>query len=270
MSELAIREIQLETLKIIKVIDSICKKENLKYTLFYGSLIGAVRHKGFIPWDDDLDIAMPRPDYDKLEKYFLANEKELSPYKLFSYKTVDNYPFMINRICNTDFDYRGENEVYCGMGTFVDIYPIDGWGDGSDRRLGGASHIYSSMYYMKSRLHFERDNGFIKNSVKHILDFISHFYSLKTLRNKLLKCAAHYNYETSDKVACIVWDGQKTPLDKKIFEDVVRVPFEDTELLIPKKYDEILRHYYGDYMQLPPENERVGHHYYHIYTKENQ
>lgn len=269
VTELTTKEIHDETLKIMKVIDSICQKEKLNYTLFYGTLIGAIRHKGFIPWDDDLDIVMPRPDYDKLEAYFIEHEKELNPYKLFSYKTVPAYPFMINRICNTEFDYRGKNEVYCGMGTFIDIYPLDGFGDGSDKLLAFKSHLYSSMYYMKSRLHYEKAAGFFKNMAKHAVHFLSHFYSINMLRKRLLKCGKKYNYDESKCIICLVWDVDKTPYLKSDIQDTYRAAYEDTEFLIPKAYDKILRCSYGDYMQLPPEEERVGHHFYKIFRKED-
>ncbi|WP_038174358.1 LicD family protein, partial [Treponema pedis] len=80
MQELSLKEIQEESLKILKLVDNICREQGFTYCLFYGTLIGAVRHNGFIPWDDDIDIAMPRNDYERLKQYFIVNKDKLMPY----------------------------------------------------------------------------------------------------------------------------------------------------------------------------------------------
>ena len=267
--ELTIQEIQSETLKIMKVIHKICVEQNLKYALFYGTLIGAVRHNGFIPWDDDLDIVMPRGDYEKLAEYFTLHEKELLPYKLFSYKTVENYPYMINRICNTDFRMDAENEKDCGMGTFIDVYPLDGAGNGTDKVFNKKAWFYSSMYFSKSREHYVPVKGVAKLLVKKTAYCISKITSYKSIRKKLEKLACKYPYEESEFVAVVVWGNARYFYKKSFFDDLCLEKYEDTEFYIPRNYDEILKAQYGDYMQLPPKNERIGHHFYKIFRKEN-
>ena len=123
--EMSIDEIHEATLEILKVIDSIAKKLKIKYFMAYGSLIGVVRHKGFIPWDDDLDLMMLREDYEKFLVYFAEHEQELMPYKIFTNRNNKDYPNMIARVCNVNYPIQVENEIPCGMGIFVDIYPID-------------------------------------------------------------------------------------------------------------------------------------------------
>lgn len=267
--ELTLKEIQEETLKIMKVIHKICIEENLKYSLFYGSLIGAVRHKGFIPWDDDLDIVMPRADFENLAEYFSQHEKELSPFKWFSYKTVKNYPYMIARVCNTDFRMEAENEKDCGMGTFVDIYPLDGAGNGKHNFLYNKAWFYSSMYFSKSREHYVHVKGFIKSLVKKSAYLISKFKQIESIRTKLERISKKYSYESSCFVGCMTWlvYGKKNIFKKNEIEDVILSEFEDGEFYIIKNYDALLTSYYGDYMKLPPENERIGHHFYKIYRK---
>lgn len=270
MKELSIREIQLHTLEIMKVIDDIARKNNLKYTLFYGSLIGAVRHKGFIPWDDDLDIVMPREDYNKLETYFIEHGKDLLPYKLFSYKTNSDYPFFINRICDTNYYMVADNEVPCGMGTFIDIYPFDAAGNGKVDFTYKRARFYSSMYYMKSRKKYVPAKRPIENMIKKVVYLISKLYTKEHLQNSLNRISSTYDYSTSEFVTCLVWGFvNNRPLFKKSdIEDLISVSFEDANFYIPKNYDEILTKYYGNYMELPPENERVGHHSYKIYEKD--
>ena len=266
-TELTLSEIQSETLKIMKQIDSICRKENLRYCLFYGTLIGAVRHKGFIPWDDDLDIAMPRADYEKLAEYFKTHESELAPLKWFSYETEPNYPYMIARVCNTEFRMEAENERNCGMGTFVDIYPMDGAGNGKHSLFYNRAWFYSSMYFTKSRLHYVVPKGFAKKLVKGCSFCLSKVLPLRVIRKRLISFSKKYPYEESKCIASMTWlvDGKKNVFEKSLFDNLVPCDFEDTQFLIPATYDSILTTKYGNYMQLPPENERVGHHFYKIF-----
>ncbi|MBQ7538018.1 MAG: LicD family protein [Treponema sp.] len=270
MKELTLQEIQAETLIIMKVIHKICTEQNLRYSLFYGTLLGAVRHKGFIPWDDDLDIVMPRKDYEKLAEYFKSHADALLPFKWFSYETVSNYPYMIARVCNTDFRMEAENEKDCGMGTFVDIYPMDGAGNGRHNFFYNKAWFFSSMYFTKSRLHYVVPKRLAKKIVKGFSYLLSKIYTINQIRNKLLKFSKKYYYEDSEYIASLTWlvDGKKNVFEKTAFRELVLCDFEDTQFYIPKKYDELLTIRYGDYMRLPPENERVGHHFYKIFRKE--
>ena len=129
MKALTAREVQLGELEVLKKLDEICSQLNLRYFLTYGTLLGAVRHQGFIPWDDDVDVMMPRPDYEKLIEYLQFNEKELSPFKLMHYRTNKEYIYPISRFVDTRYwiDYEGTTDY--GLGLFVDIYPLDGCGN---------------------------------------------------------------------------------------------------------------------------------------------
>ena len=98
MKELTAREVQLGELSVAKQFDAICKRLNLRYWLMYGTLLGAVRHQGFIPWDDDVDVMMPRPDYEKLIDYLIAHENEFAPLKLMHYRSNPNYIYPIARL----------------------------------------------------------------------------------------------------------------------------------------------------------------------------
>lgn len=269
MNELSIKEIQSETLLIMKKIDEICKKENYRYSLYYGTLLGAVRHKGFIPWDDDLDIIMPREDYEKLARYFKNHESELYPLKWFSYETVPEYPYMISRVCNTNFRMESENEKDCGMGTFIDVYPMDGAGNGKNTFLYNKAWFFSSMYFTKSRIKYVKPKGIAKRIVKRCSFLLSKIYSIEKIRNKLLNFSKKFPYEKSKYIATMVWlvYGKKNVFKKDYLEDLVLQDFEDAKFYIPRQYDKILTDFYGDYMTLPPENERIGHHFYKIFKR---
>ena len=110
-TELSLQEIQKGSLEILRIVAKICDKQGLIYYLAYGTLIGAIRHKGFIPWDDDIDIWMPRNDYKKFIEYFIKHKDELKPYELFSvYNNVD-YPYEISRISDNRYVLDVDNEA---------------------------------------------------------------------------------------------------------------------------------------------------------------
>lgn len=272
MKELSIQSIQKESLKILKIIDRIAQKENLKYSLFYGTLIGAVRHKGFIPWDDDLDIIMFRADYDKLKEYFITHKDELNHYEFFCPETKKDYPYLLGRVVNTDFKMLSDDGKDLDMGTFVDVYVFDGAGDGTHNLVYQKACFYTTLYGLKNKNQFIKPHSGLKAFFKRILYYVAKLFSYENLRKKLYAIASRYDFESSEYLSCLVWtDGGKVQIFKKNdLEDVVSVEFEDGHFMIPKKYDNILTQLYGDYMQLPPENQRIGHHYYKIYPKNEE
>lgn len=116
-------------LNILKKLDGICREQGLRYFLFYGTLIGAIRHKGFIPWDDDLDVAMPRPDFDRLVEYCRRHREELLPMRLMTVDDNPQYVYPIARFSDTRYRVKYQGIRDYGLGLFVDIYPLDGCGD---------------------------------------------------------------------------------------------------------------------------------------------
>ncbi len=119
--ELNIRETQAVSLEILKKVADICEQNGLRYVLQYGTLLGAVRHKGYIPWDDDVDIMMPRPDYEALLAYFKEHASELDHLQFFEPRTCKDYPYMIGRISDDRYQIDMDNEKPYGMGVFIDV-----------------------------------------------------------------------------------------------------------------------------------------------------
>ena len=127
--ELTIEEIHEGTIGILKKIIELCDMLQVNYYIMYGSLIGAVRHHGFIPWDDDLDIAMLRPEYEKLCSYCETHQGELGHFALMNRRTAKEYPYNISRFCDMRYSMEKKDTIPgAGMGMFVDIYPFDGAG----------------------------------------------------------------------------------------------------------------------------------------------
>ncbi len=273
MKALTAREVQLGELEVLKKLDEICTRLNLRYFLTYGTLLGAVRHQGFIPWDDDIDIMMPRPDYEKLLSYLRSNEKELAPFKLMHYKTNKEYIYPISRFVDTRYwiDYEGTKDY--GLGLFVDIYPLDGCGNTPEE----AEEIMKSSKFDitlidiagKDKFKSSVSGGFLRSVVKFLAYCYVKMRGANYFAKKLDKKGQRYEYDACNYVNLTIWDTAVKPFKKELFDSIERMKFEDSMFCVPAHYDEILTQCYGDYMKLPPEDQQIAHHYYTAYLKED-
>lgn len=274
MKELTIQENQQAALEIIKKVAKICEQEHLRYWLAYGTLIGAIRHNGFIPWDDDVDIMMPREDHDRLLAWFAAHPDVYPELQAFSADGNPEYPYMISRISDRRYVLDVDNEKGYGMGTFIDVYPMDGCGNDYDKAMALAKkgNRLSSLCYQSTREHFEM--GLTKSPLKKLIKYPA-YLGAKLMgknfwMNRLRGLIRVYDYDSSDYACCTVWCSNpgKDFYKRELFDELISHPYEDGEFLIPARYDELLRLTYGDYMQLPPEEDRVGHHFYRTYRRD--
>lgn len=274
LKKLEMDEIQKISLEVLKFVADICEKENLDYFLAYGTLIGAVRHKGFIPWDDDVDILMPRKDYQRLIKYMIKNKEELKPFQLFNADTHKDYPYMISRISNTDYPIVVDNEKSYGLGIFVDIIPLDGVGSDLAKatKLAKRAKKLSSLYFLSTREKLCRDNtkSAFKMCIKVPAFAFAKLMGKNYFRKKLESLASINDYINSDFVTCVVWStyGEREIYKKSYFEESVVLSFDKYEFNAPKEYDKVLKRLYGDYMKLPKEEDRKGQHLYSVYSKQ--
>lgn len=269
MNEFNLKEIQNESLKVVKKIHEICEENNLIYYLTYGTLIGAIRHQGFIPWDDDIDIWMPRKDFNKFREICIQNEENLKPFKLCMRSNTKNYTYYLPRFSNMDYKYitTKKNMKDIDIGVFVDIYPLDNFGnDENGKKIGKKISLINSFYdiYINGTSYSHSSRNLIKKIVH---KFLKVFYG-KNYPNEIdSKIEKIINNKTSDSdkyCGVVAWDYTHTQYDKKLFKDRMLVKFENILLWIPKEYDLLLRQTYGDYMKLPPVEKRKPHHDYKI------
>lgn len=265
-NELTLREIQLNSLKILKKIKEICEKENITYFLGYGTLLGAIRHQGFIPWDDDIDIMMPREDYEKFIEYCIINEKELEYFSLKHYLTSKEYIYPIARFCDTRYEIQYENTKDYGLGLFVDIYPLDGI-DLNDKRFIQQLQWRQKLIDLCGTTKYIFPKLKIKNLIKYPLFLISRLLKINKLLQELDKFSKKYNYKNMKNIECTVWTSKYHRISKEAFEKMKICKFEDDYFNIPEGYDEILREYYGNYMELPSVENQIGHHFYKAFRK---
>lgn len=271
--ELTMQEIQSVSLEILKQVTDLCGELNLRYFLLGGTLLGAIRHKGFIPWDDDIDIMMPRPDYDKFIEYLSKNK--LENLTLFNRSTFPEYPYMISRVSDDRYILEFDNEKSVGMGVFIDIYPIDGMGATLEEALkyGKPSDYLSSLCFQASRDHYalEMTKSPIRKLVKRPVFWLSKLVGKDFFQDRIEKRIGKFDYETSEWVGDLIWlcGGEREIFKRKWLDEYVMVPFEQYQFRVPKEYDLVLKQLFGNYMQLPSEEDRIGNHYYRAYRKEN-
>ncbi len=260
MEALSLREVQLEQLRLLEELDSFCKTHQLKYSLCYGTLIGAARHKGFIPWDDDIDVCMPRPDYERL--LALKNEFDHGSIELIA-NSIDHgldatYAAIIDRSLPCENTY---SNTMRSKFLWIDIFPVDGFSEDMNemRRIYDESIKYQKILTLAGAKIGKGTN--LKNRLaKLIIVPLCRLYGEQRCIDKMDKLAKSYDYETSTHVGVIAWgEGVKEKLLKTDFEVMTTIEFEGKQFSVMGCWQQYLKNMYTNYMELPPEDQRGGH-----------
>ena len=263
--ELSIEECRPYLVGILKQIDSFCREHGIRYSLGYGSLIGAIRHKGFIPWDDDIDILMLREDYDR----FISTFRQVGDYVLMQGQEIANHLHALVTDMRTQIvsEEGSSSEFFYKGGLWVDIFPLD--------------NVASLKWYKKIRRRIFRlrklqiiaevskiKHNRLKDKIKHrMLHPILKPFSPR-ISGKLEEIMRSLQGEDTPLVSSLsVWYWKQQPLPREYFDEYTEVEFEGVKCLATKQYDAYLRSLYGDYMQLPPEEDRVPKHQYKAYLR---
>ena len=255
-----IREIQQMELGIMEYIHEVCQKIGVKYFLAYGSLIGAVRHKGFIPWDDDMDICMLREDYEKLQDYLIANPDER--YEVMSYKNNLNYVYPFMKVQdNQTYLLEEDVRIDSNMGIYVDIFPVDGYEDDSvfkDKMTRLIKKRQLSCYTFKG---ITNTKSLLNSLIRYISVIIFYFTNTNKYIRGIDKLAQSRKVDDYELVDYLIYKDMNKPVWKREWlKQTITGVFEGKEFMIPKNYHEILTSDYGDYTQLPPVELRFSHH----------
>lgn len=262
------KDISLEEMKKIEIdiltkIDKVCKENNLKYSLMDGSLIGLVRHKGFIPWDDDIDIMMPRPDYEKLREILINNP--IDGMKYMSSDTQEDFYYPFAKVVSTKTTMK-EHKAYeiKDYGVFVDIFPIDGIYKSKIKRYILLRKMRLLRNLIQISFHDEQvsDNK-VKKYIKNIFARFAKKIGFKRLvaiaKKNMKKC----EYATSENVTLIYNDifiNKNKYYTKDMFEKISYRSFENEKILSLDNYDRYLTDLFGDYMKLPPKESQKSNH----------
>lgn len=263
IQNISLDEIKKIELEILKKIIKICDENNLRYSLMDGSLIGVIRHKGFIPWDDDIDIMMPRNDYEKLKSIMLNHPND--EIKYLSSQTQNDYYYAYAKVVSTKTDIKEYNlpkiENY---GIFVDIFPIDAVHNNALIR-------YFQMFSMRflrpfleiSRCEKPESNNENKLRFKKIIFLFAQKIGWHKVLNFINKISTKCNWDES-QFATILYSTISTKAHKyykkEIFEQTIFKQFEGTDVKVIKDYDNYLKDLFGDYMQLPSKDKQKSNH----------
>lgn len=268
MQALTLKEIQNIELDLLLAFDSICQKNNLRYSLGGGTLLGAIRHKGFIPWDDDIDVMMPRPDYNKFLE--LCKNQETG-FNLMASDIVEGYNGLFAKIWDPSTIIKDNlTEMPFELGVNIDVFPIDGLGDSEKQAL----KIFNKTAWNREMLNAvlwkkyfrSKTHSILVEPVRFIMFVLSRFVNSKKLLKKVDEENLKHSFESSSYAGCVCGSYRKQEImTKDVFENYVDLEFEGYMLKGIKKYDEYLTKHYNKYMELPPRDKQEAHHTYKAY-----
>lgn len=250
-------------LLIAREIDRICRLNHIQYSLCEGSLLGAVRHKGYIPWDDDMDILMLRPEYNKFVE---ACKSDLdSRFELLTNDTDSNYFYGFGKVIlkDTIAIQKSLEKTKYKKGIFVDVFPFDNISDEKKLRNRQAriNYLLMKMLARKEKVAIEDKRNIKKRIGFFLIDLVVPFFSTEYMIKKLNANMTQYKDVYTKSVCNIAgyWGYSKGTMKRRYFDEYIYVPFESIELSIIKSYDPYLKQMYGDYMKLPPVEKRHTH-----------
>lgn len=256
------KEVLLQTLKAFNVF---CEKHNIQYFAAYGTLIGAIRHKGFIPWDDDIDVYMTRKEYDR----FLSYRSELcdADYRICDHQD-EGCPTSFARFYYANMSFWEYKQFPFIIGTFIDVIPLE--------EVEGNTPMVMSARQSIHHIRWKYRKSIACHPLKEIVSDLKSFDILsvaikiyKKVRYRPFK-NKYYRQLLQKEQEIRAMKGNyykpfvfsiKSLYEKSWFENSLDWPFEDTTIKVPVGYEELLKYVYGDYMKLPPEEQRFGHHF---------
>ena len=261
MKAIHLEELKTIQLDLLQKTADFCENNGLRYFLCGGTLIGAIRHKGYIPWDDDIDIAMPRPDYDRFIRTF---NQSTNYYQVVNLDTNPDYEYAFakvydNRTILNELHYPGDS-----FGVYIDVFPADGVNDVEQIRKIMLLHKF---------LNTKRANYYHRTLSKKIINTFGKLlllpFSAHQIATWMDNEARKFAFGSVSMAGIIVNPlGIGEMVDKSVFESDIYQEFEGGKYRVPIGYDTWLRSIYGDYMQLPPEEHRITHHTFEAWWKD--
>ena len=268
MQELSIEHLKETELDILIEIDRFCRKQEIQYSLAGGTLLGAVRHKGFIPWDDDIDLMMTRENYDKFISLF---SKEAGRYRVITYQNNPQYNYLFAKVVDSQTKVvEDHNFPVDDLGVFVDIFPIDALGD----TIGEAKQKLKKVKFKRflcvasSWKHFyiNQNRNFLRQIPRFCFYLMRRFVNARKANAQIEK---NFPFDKEKKYwGCVCGSYEEREIMKRdVFTEYTDLEFEGIQFMCIKAYDTYLSSLYHDYMKLPPQSKQVAHHTFVAYKK---
>ena len=267
MRKLNIEEAKKLELDILDFIDSFCKEHGINYCINDGTLIGAIRHKGFIPWDDDIDLSMTRENYEKFIQLF--SEKQ-SRYKLLSLETDDQYFNNFIKIVDpTTKIIDTRNTKTYDSGVFIDIFPMDTFNDTKVVDICYKLESFKLLSFSKHKNIVYGDSK-LKDLIRTLFWLLLRPVSPRFFANQIEKQIQKYRVENGKYIAFIPSKAKKKEIfPRDMFDELIETPFEHLVLPAPKHFDTVLKQFYDDYMTVPPKEKQIYIHEFEAYKLED-
>lgn len=257
MTNYNVRELQQHINKTLLVFHDICKEHDLHYYLLFGTMLGAVRHKGFIPWDDDIDVGLPRNEYEVFIKH--AKEWLSEPYEFVCHETDPEFLGGIGKLQDSSTTLIERKHVKYIGGVYIDIFPIDGI---SSNPLAQRIQYARYSYYNKVCYFLHRDPFKHGHGVSSWLPrLVRKMYTYESAMRKFKKTMTKYPYEKSTWVSALN-DGMNSVMPKSVLGRPTPVEFEGNMVMGVENPDDYLTREFGDYMQIPKPEDRISHNFY--------
>lgn len=267
MKDIGLDELKKIQLDILEVIDNFCREHNIHYTLACGTMLGAVRHKGYIPWDDDIDIYLTRSDYNKLIDWF---PESIDSIALISMERNNKWNRSYAQAYNNKTILKECIDNSIDRGVCIDVYPLDRVPDNDgdwlsyNKKRRMLIHLYEIKY-----IKLVKERTIMKNAILLIGKLLLLPFSSRFLAHLISKYAQIHNNKGYKRLfECVQGMLQKKPFSSSLMEEFEAIPFEDRKFMAMKDYDAYLKNGYGNYMQLPPEEKQVSHHLFKAYWKD--
>ena len=255
-------ELKMLELNILQVVHDFCVRHEITYYLCGGTLLGAVRHGGFIPWDDDIDIYMPRDDYER----FIGLFTSVSGFKVLDFQHSAGYYLPFAKVCDDRTVVKEtlvEDVPECGV--YIDVFPLDGLSN--DFKIA-KKVLMRNAFYMKINSVLSLKKSKVKDCKSAVKRIMQVMLPQKLVVQTIVRNARRYKYKESDFVGVAFgFYGVREVLSKEIFASRVEIKFEGRSFYAPVGTDQYLTALYGDYMQPPPLEKQVTHHSFVPYWK---
>lgn len=265
MKILSLDEIKQAEFQLLQCFDAYCRRNNIRYFLSNGTLLGAVKYKGFIPWDDDVDVLMPRKDYDR----FVADFPNQGNIRLVSVERDPQYLFPFAKLCDMSIikeETGNNNGVELGLN--MDIFPLDAWVDDPAEAEREVKKMRWDMFALGlAKLEKPNASTALKRFVQGGLMLVCRLFSAEYFLKRIIDRSRNADKERSRLVGCKCWCiyGSREIIPAEVFSDTVEVEFEGRKFPAPVGYDTYLRSLYGDYPKDPPADKQKTHHSFRAY-----